>query len=812
MLPTHKAPPYFQTKRVLLHLNLLLASFFIVSCGGGGDSSDSGSNSSSSSSSGGTNVGGDLAVGKALYEEGCEECHGADGKGLWDIDASDETLASLTEYIRDNMPPPLLSAGPEACDAACAADTAAYIFSWSTGVGPSPTPTPVSNEPIPPEDSIDAAPVTISRLNRSEYNNTVRDLFGTSMKPADTFPEDDFGFGFNNISSVLSVSLLHLEQYDQAAQALAEEALGEAESVGESSVIFEAETLTATAGAASGESWNLWSNGVLAVPVNISHSGSYEITVRAGQTAAGTEDARMEINVDNANLQGFDVSASSSNMDAYSFTTPLTAGAVDLGVEFTNDFYDETVEPAEDRNLLIDWIEVRGPIGAVSQADGINRDVIACDPAQSDDLLGCATDTITSFGAKAWRRPLTTTEITTLTGIYQYAENETGSFHEAMKQTLRAILLSPNFIFRPEMDASPTSATPQALNAYELASRLSYFLWSSMPDEELFDLAADGTLTQEAVLRAQVQRMLADEKAQTLVENFAVQWLQFDRVLEANPDTSLYPGFNSALVDAMRQETRLFVEELIETNAPISQIFNANYTYLNSTLANHYGVAGVSGNELQRHVWADSSRKGIFGHASVLTATSHPARTSPVKRGVWVLKALLCDEPPPPPPGVENIETTAPGDGLSTRERFELHRNRDTICFACHSVMDPIGFGLENFNPVGQWRISDNGVSIDPSGSLPDGSSFNSASEMAGTLADSYRLPMCFAQHLTTYALGRGVKALTRESENPDYPLIYDIYQKTEANGHRIKDIIEEIVVSDAFRMRRGADSAGGTE
>lgn len=808
MPPTYKAPQYYQTKRALLHLNLLLVSLFIASCGGGGgESSDPGSNSSTSSS-GGTNVSGEVTAGKTAYEADCMGCHGAEGNGSFPLDITGETLASVTEYIRDNMPP--LEAN--SCDATCAANTAAYIFSWSGGVGPAPTPTPVSNEPNPPEDDIDAAPVTISRLNRSEYNNTVRDLFGTSLKPADTFPEDDFGFGFNNISSVLSVSLLHLEQYDQAAQALAEEALGDAEPVGESSLIFEAEDLTSAVGAASGSNWNLWSNGVLAVPVTISHGGNYEITVRAGQTAAGAEDAHMEINLGNANLQGFDVSAPSSNMEAYSFTTPLTAGAVDLGVEFTNDFYDDTVEPAQDRNLLIDWVEVRGPIGAVSQASGINRDVIACDPAQTDDLLGCATDTITSFGAKAWRRPLTTTETSTLVSIYQYAESETGSFHEAMKQTIRAILLSPNFIFRPEMDANPVSATPTALNAYELASRLSYFLWSSMPDQELFDLAADGTLTQEAVLRAQVQRMLADEKAQTLVENFAVQWLQFDRVLEANPDTSLYPGFNSALVDAMRQETRLFVEELIETNAPISEIFNANYTYLNSTLANHYGVAGVSGSELQRHVWADNSRKGIFGHASVLTATSHPARTSPVKRGVWVLKALLCDEPPPPPAGVENLETTAPGDGLSTRERFELHRNRDTVCFACHNVMDPIGFGLENFNPVGQWRTSDNGVSIDPSGSLPDGTSFNSAGEMAGTLADSYRLPMCFAQHLTTYALGRGVKALTRESENPDYPLIYDIYQKTEANGHRIKDIIEEIVASEAFRMRRGADSAGGTQ
>jgi hypothetical protein len=757
-----------------------------------------------------------LASGKDFYERLCARCH--DDPAKPGLDAGHLTISVarfnpatlLVSYIATNMP----ADAKGTCPGECAEATAAFIrnnFSTentgptsSGGVGnASSAPNTDSTIAPIPKREMKASPVTIHRLNRSEYNNTVRDLFSTTLKPANNFPDDDFGYGFNNIADLLSVSLAHVEQYEKAATVLIEQALGS--SIKSSIQSFNAEQFGTEAGQATENYWLQWSAGTVTIPVNSNAAGKYTLRIVAGQQAGGPDNANMRVIVNGVTIKDVSVSAPITSMQTYSVDANLVAGSNSIGLEFTNDYYDEA--NAADRNLGIDLLEVEGPTGLQSTTTLAE---LNCGATPADST--CARKIAESFGARAWRRPLTSIEVNELVGIYDFAVSKAANHTESLKQMLKALLLSSNFIYRAEIDPDLDTPTPRTLTSYELASRLSYFLWSSMPDAKLFELAANNTLQDPVILRAQVQRMLDDKKSSMLIENFAVQWLKFDKVAEVSPDLSKFPDFNSILVEAMRQETRLFLADIIKNNEPIGRLFTANYTYLNQTLAEHYGIGGIQGNSFQRFNWAQSDpRRGILGQASVLTATSHPGTTSPVLRGKWVLENLLCDEPPPPPPGVENLTNSGDLSTLSTRKRFEAHSQRGSSCFGCHQTMDPIGFGLENFNPIGQWRTIDGTETVDASGKLPSGASFSGAVELGNILSQSYRLPMCTTEHLMTFALGRGVEALGYGDEKVDYPIVYDIYQKTTANGYKIRDIIEEIVLSNAFRTRAGANSQVGS-
>ncbi len=709
-------------------------------------------------------------------------------------------LPQLTLAIAATMP----FSNPALCVGQCAADTALYIAlnNPNFGAGGSSSSSGGLGYVAEAKGSVDAAPVAIHRLNRAQYNNTVRDLFGTALTLADDFPEDDFGYGFNNIARVLSVSLTHLEQHFQAADTLVEEALNNA--FGGQTEHYEAEEQAATNLDMRSTFALLNQNGsMLTVLMDVHSGGAHRILIRAGQDAGGPDDADMLLVVNGMPLALVSVAAPRDAMQIYQFELDLDRGPNTLEIEFTNDYWREG---GADRNLAVDWIKLQN----LGTGD---RTLISCDAAEG---TVCARQTLAQFASRAWRRPASVAEVDKLVALYEASATLSGDFRDAIGNALRAVILSPNFLYRPELDESLNGAEPKPLKPYELASRLSYFLWSSMPDQTLFDLAADGSLLSDNVLRTQVRRMLDSDKAQTLIENFAVQWLKFDRVLEANPDLSLYPGFGPELVESMRQESRLFLHEWFGSNAPVSQLLAADYSYIDSRLAAHYGVSGVSGDTFVRHHWAGDERRGMMGHASVLTATSHPANTSPVRRGVWVLENLLCKAPPPPPPGVESLADGGNAGGLTTRERFEMHRDTSTVCFSCHFMMDPIGFGLENYNAVGQWRNFEGDAPVDASGTLPGGLQFRGPLELSQVLAESPELPLCVTQHMLTYALGRGVAALsgqsTAHSELPDYPLVYNIYQRTQPGGHRIRDIIEEIVLSPAFRMRRGADSVGAAQ
>ncbi len=661
------------------------------------------------------------------------------------------------------------------------------IDGWEE-VEPDPDPdTPVDLNNIVAERELDVARVTLHRLNRAEYNNTVRDLLGDTTAPADNFPDDDFGYGFNNIADVLSLSPLHIEMYASTAEALVATAL-EGGAIASTNQRFEAETVGSAVGSASGSEWNLFSNGVVETVVNFPVAGEYTFRASMRQQAAGPADALSSLTLNGVALQTFTVTA--TTLTTYEVTANVGAGGQAVGVTFENDYYDAAI-PA-DRNLLIDWFEVSGPVGATGEPSPQRALILTCE----DDTPACSSEVIQGFGTRAWRRPLTDEEVTRLTQFVDLAKAEGLGWEDGIRLALEAMLVSPHFLFRVELDEDLDLETAHPISNYELASRLSYFLWSTMPDTELMELAAAGTLQEEATLRAQVTRLLDDPRSVAMVDNFATQWLFIDVIRDFEPDYALFPDFDEELREAMRTETRMFFEGLLDADAPVAELLLANYTFLNTRLADHYGLAAPAGAAFARTPVTTAERRGLLGHGGLLSSLSFSTRTSPVRRGAWVLGNLLCSHPPPPPPGVENlpVETTT---GETLREQMERHSN-DPACSACHKLMDPIGFGMENYDAIGAWRDTDNAQPVDASGVLPDGTSFTGAAELAPILAADPKFTRCVSEKMMTYGLGRGV-------ERYDEPQLELLLEELGAD-FGFRDLITEIVLSPAFRMRRGGE------
>jgi hypothetical protein len=423
---------------------------------------------------------------------------------------------------------------------------------------------------------------------------------------------------------------------------------------------------------------------------------------------------------------------------------------------------------------------------------GIRDSIVFCDP----NLASCRSDVFRELASRAWRRPASEEEVARLQTLFDVALNEGEGVEEGLELAIRGVLLSPHFIYRPELDDDPLSAEPQPLNDYELASRLSYFLWSSMPDQTLFDAAANGSLRGETELRAQVDRMLSDPKAQALVDNFAGQWLRIRSLDDHVPDYASFPEWDGALRDAMGQEAKLFFGEFLRGNASMDELLLTDFAFLNDRLAEHYGLPFDLGTQLERvDLDANDPRFGLLTLGSLLTVTSTPIRTSPVKRGVWILEQLLCSEPPPPPPGVEGLPEGDMSSG-SLRDRLELHR-ADPTCASCHNLMDPLGLGLEHYDAIGSFRTEDDGFPVDASGQLIDGQTFANAREMAALIQDDERFHHCIVEKLFTYALGRPIASSER-------PFVEAIAERFAQSGSELPELIRLIVTSEPFRSRRG--------
>jgi hypothetical protein len=504
------------------------------------------------------------------------------------------------------------------------------------------------------------------------------------------------------------------------------------------------------------------------------------------------------------------MSAAANEIDARLRTrTFVTAGPHDVTVAFLERSAAETHEPLElhTRNLdlqdmnglpVVDYVNLRGPFNPVGPGDTPSRErIFTCRPADESTARVCATEILSTLARRAYRRQPTEQDIATLLSFYDTGAAR-GGFDAGIQSALRVILTSPKFLFRDEAD--PAGAAPGSLYALDdasLASRLAFFLWSAPPDDELLDLAVQGKLSEQSVFEQQIDRMLADARASALVENFAGQWFYLRNLQSVTPDVEEFPNFDDNLRQAMRRETELLFEHLMREDASVTELLTADYTFVNERLAQHYGIPNIYGSHFRRVPVADEARRGLLGHASILTVTSYPNRTSPVLRGKWVLENVLGTPPPPPLPDVPALEDNEAGKVARTlRERLEEHR-ANPVCATCHDVMDPIGLGLENFDAVGKWRTREPGGEIDSHGQLADGTPISGAAELRAALtADPEQFARVFTAKLLTYALGRGLEAY-------DMPTVRRIVREAEGDDYRFSALVKGIANSVPFRMRR---------
>jgi len=641
----------------------------------------------------------------------------------------------------------------------------------------------------------DPGRVTIRRLNRAEYNNTIRDLIGIDFQPAADFPSDDVGYGFDNIGDVLSLPPVLLEKYLTAAEKISAQAIVSPWPPAVERRRFASDQLHSTIRARRrAPTGRLTTEGEAYVERDFLGGGEYVIRCRAYAEQAGNEPARLALRVDGKELLKVDVKAVSAAPQEFEVRTTIMPGRKRIAAAFLNDYEDEKHPDPErrDRNLIVEWLEIDGPHGEPIPPES-HRQIIFRQPAGDDEA--CAEELLTRFASRAYRRPVTAEDVDRLLELFRLVQDSGGTFETGIRLAVQAALVSPHFLFRVELDAGAgAGAVVSPIDNYQLASRLSYFLWSSMPDELLFRLAEQGVLGQPDVLAAQVRRMLADPRSQALVENFAGQWLQIRNLSTASPDRKQFKGFDEELRAAMKQETERFFASIMREDRSVLELLDADYTFVNERLAKHYQIEGIEGNEFRRVTLPDRRRGGVLTQASVLLITSNPTRTSPVKRGKWVMEQILGTPPPPPPPGVRELEQTKLEGTL--RQRMEQHRANPS-CAVCHTRMDAIGFALENFDAIGAWRDRDEDHEIDASGVLPGGKAFSGAAELKSILAAK---PELFARSLVrkmlTYAVGRGLEAY-------DTQTVAEITERLQAQDYKFSALVLEIVRSEPFQMRR---------
>jgi mono/diheme cytochrome c family protein len=707
----------------------------------------------------------------------------------------------------------------------------------------------------------DPGRVTARRLNRTEYNNTVRDLLGLDIRPADEFPHDDSGYGFDNIGDVLSTSPLLLEKQLAAAERIARTAVFGVGALKPSLVklpmlngrVVESKEIP-PAYDASGLTLPNAAHATHRVP----YDGEYVVRlVTSGRRPQGSMPMRFALWLDGKRIAdaeldpslgaGFEpgeqelsgrrvefrlklaagdhwIAGSPLNLyeglpDRFGGPKPSTLpppprpefkprpGMTEEQIAFASKRFAARLNERMVVNTpRVGGIEVIGPYGhAVAPSDASQARVYTCNhPAGAPAVHGaaCRRPIMTSLANRAYRRPVTRDEVDQLVQLATRVETETGSFQEGIASAIQAILVSPDFLFRiergePRLVSNRGVPVGIRLSQHELATRLAYFLWATMPDASLRAAADRGTLRQPAVLAAQVRRMLADPKSATLGEHFAGQWLQVRALESASPDREKFPDFDHYLRTSMRRETELFVAAVVREDRSILDFLDGRFTYLNERLARHYGMDGVKGTEFRRVALpVDGVRGGVITQASVLTVSSYATRTSPVLRGRWILDNILAAPPPEPPPDIPNLDDKGVGTATTVRQQLEQHR-KDPSCASCHKRLDPLGFGLENFDAIGAWRATEGTMPIDASGTLPDGRSFTGPKELRAILAsEKDAFTRAITGKLMTYALGRGL-------ERSDRRAVKAVAKQVGAEGYRFSSLVLAIVNNQAFQMRR---------
>ena len=661
---------------------------------------------------------------------------------------------------------------------------------------------------------------TAHRLNRVEYANAIRDLFGLDVA-TDALPRDDTGYGFDNIADVLSMSPMLVERYMASARKIARLAIGDTHLTPVADTFDGLAEVRASRGGRTGRNEQFSedlpfdsSRGLslrYTFPVdaeylfNIKLSGGggafgettppigeildVRVPVKAGVRSVGLTFRRSDAIPETAGDRGGGVGSSAAPGTGPKILELRLDGALLKR-------YDAKIPAPEGKE--INQLAIAGPYNITGPGDTPSRRrIVICKPAGAAEEEPCAGKIFRSVGRLAYRRPLTQADLQPLLALYR-EERGKGGVESGIESGLRGILVSPTFLFRIEAD--PPGAGIHRISGFDLASRLSFFLWSSIPDEELLNLAEQGKLTDAVVLQQQVTRMLNDPKSDAFVDNFTGQWLMLRNLEQLKPDPLAFPAYDYSLRRAFRQETKLFFNAILRENRPVTDLLDANFTFVNQRLAEFYGVPGIYGPRFRRIEIQDPRRSGLLGQGSILTVTSYPNRTSVVQRGKWVLDSLLASPPPPPPPDVPPLQLQNNERQLSVREAMEAHR-ANPVCAACHARMDPIGFALENYDGIGGWRDQDGDVPIDPSGKLPDGTEFRGADGLKKLLLTRYRDQFlhAFLEKLMTYALGRGMEAY-------DQPTMRKILRESAKENSTISSMIRHIVESDAFLMRRSGD------
>ena len=681
--------------------------------------------------------------------------------------------------------------------------------------------------------------VAIHRLNRAEYTNAVRDLLDTEIDAESMLPVDDSGYGFDNIADVLSVSPTLLTRYLSAAGKVARLAIGDPD-VRPNLESYDIPYLLQQDDRMS-EDLPFGSRGGIAIRHNFPRDGEYVIKIRLQR--AGIEHDRqiigistqhqLDVRLDGQRVKlitlggqavgkkkfGYDNSARTLDADAEIHFT-AKAGTRLVGINFVNDDWERegVLESSLAQYRLLDkssegrsdspgdkedspalsQVSIAGPYNPQGMSDTPSRQkVFICHPTSSADELPCATKILSHLARHAYRRPVTQADLEPLLKVYKVGRSE-GNFEAGISTALQRILVSPEFLFRIERDPSSLAAgAAYRIDDLELASRLSFFLWSSIPDDELLSLATAGKLKDPAVLERQVKRMLADPKSDALVTNFFGQWLYLRNMPGVHPDPEAFSDFDENLRSAFEQETHLFLQSNLREDRSVLNLLNADYTFVNDRLAKFYGIPNVYGSQFRRVSLAGhDERRGLLGQGAILTVTSYANRTSPTLRGKWLLSNVLGTPPPPPPPNVPSLKEDKDQQVLTMRQRMEQHR-ANPACSVCHARMDPMGFALENFNGVGEWRtVGEDHTKIDASGALPDGTKFNGPAELRKLLlSHPEQFASSVTEQLMTYALGRGV-------EYYDKPAIRKIVRDASANNYHWSSIVLGIVNSAPFRMR----------
>lgn len=634
----------------------------------------------------------------------------------------------------------------------------------------------------------DPGRVTLRRLNREEYNNTIRDLLKVSVRPADDFPSDDVGYGFDNIGDVLSMSPLLMEKY----LAASEKAMKDAIRVPRMRTIqVDGSSMTFKGAAAVREGFlGMNSAATGSASFDVKTNGWYMIKVMAAEQPAGPDHAKMELRLNKDLLNTFDVADKFPKPGVYEYKVKLVPGQWTVSTSFINDYYVDK----KDRNLAVYSVSLVGPLEDVPFRTDFQKQYIPTIPANKSEWNAEARKNLQAFADRAYRRPIAKEEMDRLMNIFELGSKSGEGYEKAFQLACQGILCNPNFLYRVELDSS--SAKTRTLNPYELASRLSYFLWSSTPDDSLLAAAKSGDLAKPEVMADQVKRMLADPKADALVENFGLQWLQLRKLPYFEPDKKMFPTYSPDLVDAMTTETSMFVKSVMREDRPISEFIDSKYTFLNEALAKHYGITGVTGENFRKVSTEGTGRGGVLTQAAVLTVTSNPTRTSPTKRGKWVLEQILGSPPPPPPPGVGDLKDDKHfKEGMTLRQKMEEHR-KNPACATCHTRMDAIGFGFENYDPVGKWRTKDGGSPVDSTATLPGGRKFSGPAQLKTILLENKKeFARNFAEKMMTFALGRGVY-------ESDKCFIDDIVKKAAASDYRFSSIVQGVVASESFKKR----------